>query len=126
MMLVRCRLAPSPIEGLGVFAAESIAAGQPVWRLDPGWDCLIHPHQLIRLPPAQREFLERYSYHDDSRDAFILCCDDARFMNHSSRPNVSAVEGDHCTALRAIAEGEELTCNYHDLDTRIMRFVPRD
>jgi SET domain-containing protein len=38
MLLVRTRLAPSAIHGLGVFAAEPIARGAEVWRFTPGFD----------------------------------------------------------------------------------------
>jgi SET domain-containing protein len=125
MMLVRCRVAVSEIEGLGLFAGESIAAGRPVWRLDPDFDRLLPDTAVTALPEARRDFLNRYLYWDDQHRAFVLCCDDARFMNHSPSPNVSAVRSDVCVALRDIAAGEELTCDYHQLDPRPMRFQPR-
>lgn len=124
MMLVRCRPGPSLIEGIGVFAAEPIAAGQPVWRLEPDLDRLLPVATVNQLPASQREFLGRYAYFDNSRGALILCCDDARFMNHSPTPNVSDVQDDVCVALRAIASGDELTCDYHQLDPRPMLFHP--
>ena len=125
MMLVRCRPGPSQIEGIGVFASEPVAAGQPVWRLDPELDRILPVGAVAARTPAGREFLDRYAYFDDSRSALVLCCDDARFMNHSFTPNVSDVRKDVCVAMRDIAAGEEFTCNYHQLDPRPMRFEPR-
>ncbi len=125
MMLVRCRPGPSPIEGLGVFAAEPIACGQPVWRLDPGLDRLLNVATVAQLPAVQQEFLSRQAYFDESHGALILCGDDARFMNHSPTPNVSAVRDGVCCAVRDISIGEELTCDYHQLDPRPMLFEPR-
>jgi SET domain-containing protein len=125
MMLVRCRVAASPIEGLGAFADEPIRAGQPVWRLDPQLDRLLEPATIGSLPAVPREFLNRHAYWDAQRAALVLCCDDARFMNHSPTPNVSEVRGETCVALRDIATGEELTCDYHQLDPRPMLFAPR-
>lgn len=125
MMLVPSRLGPSPLEGLGLFAVEPIPFGQPVWRLDPDLDRLLPPAALTTLPPVQQQFLQRYAYFDPQLGALILCGDDARFMNHSSNPNVSSVRDGLCTALRPIAAGEELTCNYFDLDPRPMEFTPR-
>lgn len=125
MMLVRCRTGPSPIDGLGVFAGEPIATGQAVWRLDPDLDRVLPAETLIRMPVVQQEFFSRYAYFDEARGALVLCCDDARFMNHSPTPNVSSVHDDVCVALRDIAAGEELACNYHHLDPRPMQFQPR-
>jgi hypothetical protein len=49
-----------------------------------------------------------------------LCCDDARFLNHSAAPNL---ETDYSSeshgidrAARDIAQGEELTVNYGKLE----------
>lgn len=125
MMLVRCRASFSDLEGLGVFACEPIAAGQPVWRLEPQLDRLLPEEAVSRLSAAQQEFFQRYAYFDRHRAALVLCCDDARFMNHSPTPNVSEVRDDVCVALSDIASGEELTCDYHQLDPRPMRFQPR-
>ncbi len=125
MMLVRCRPGPSLIEGLGVFAEEPVDCGQPVWRLEPEWDRVILAEAVAARTAAQQDFLGRYAYFDEPRGALVLCCDDARFMNHSDNPNVSEVRGDTCVALRAIDAGEELTCNYHSLDPRPMQFLPR-
>lgn len=125
MMLVRCRTGPSPIEGLGVFALEPVTAGQPVWRLQPGFDRVLPVDAADGLPVCQQEFLGRHAYFDSRHNALVLCCDDARFMNHADDPNVSDVREDVCYALRDIAAGEEFTCNYHQLDPRPMRFKPR-
>ena len=38
MMLVKAQLKESPIEGIGVFAAEPIAKGTEVWRFEPQFD----------------------------------------------------------------------------------------
>lgn len=125
MMLIACRIGPSAIQGIGLFAEAPVAAGQAVWRLDPELDRLIPPPVLSELPAAQQAFLNRYAYFDRDRQAFVLCCDDARFMNHSATPNVGTVVRSVCTALRDIAAGEELTCDYHQLDPRPMLFQPQ-
>ena len=38
MLLVRVRLAPSPLHGIGVFAVDPIPSGTEVWRFTPGLD----------------------------------------------------------------------------------------
>jgi hypothetical protein len=41
MLMVRTYLAPSAIEGLGVFAGEFIERGRLVWTLNPLFDIFI-------------------------------------------------------------------------------------
>ncbi len=124
-MPVRCRTGPNPPNGLGVCAEEPLAAAQPAWRQDPELDRLIAPVTISTLPGAQQEFLNRYAYLDRQRDQLVLCGADARFMNHSPKPNVSEVRDDACVARHDIAAGEELACDYHQLDPRPRRFQPQ-
>lgn len=113
MMLVRCYLAPSAIEGLGVFTAEPIKKNQEVWRFDPRFDRLIPRADLASLDAHMREFFERYGYEmPNTPDHIALDADEGRFMNHDSAPNLDFNHPDFGFALRDIAVGEELTCDY--------------
>jgi len=60
--------------------------------------------------------LLHYGYIDPRLRRFILCCDDARFINHSDTPNIVPEfdEGGYGidVAARDIAEGEEITADY--------------
>lgn len=117
MMVVPTYVAPSPIEGVGVFAAEPIAAGTLIWRLDPALDRLIHARDVALLPPLFQKFVERYAYpwpHDN--DMLIVELDNGRFMNHADAPNTRFDDPDAGFTLRAIAAGEELTCDYAEFD----------
>jgi SET domain-containing protein len=116
MLLVRVRVAQSPIHGLGVFAAEPIARDTDVWRFTPGFDLDLDPALLERQPEHLRERLLHYGYVDPRLNRYILCCDDARFLNHSDTPNVRpdftrdryGVD----IAVCDIASGQELTVDY--------------
>lgn len=116
MLLVPVRVDRSGIHGFGVFAAEAIAAGTPVWRFTPGFDLDLDPAVLDAQPPHFRARLLHYGYIDPRLARYILCCDDARFLNHSDRPNLrSDFTGDRYgvdIAVRDIAAGEELTVDY--------------
>lgn len=114
MLLVRTYLASSPIAGIGVFAADAIRKCTPIWRFTPGFDVLL---------PADFEhggdgsFVEIYTQRCETSGMLLLCADNARFMNHSDDPNVHSAPplSDPCKAdlaLRDIAAGEELTCDY--------------
>lgn len=121
MMLVRTRRQQSAIHGTGLFAEEPIPAGTPTWRFTPGLDQALHPDAVAALSDLAREWLVTYAYLDIRTGLYVLCADDARFMNHSDTPNVG---GDYDrepvfgldVALRDIAAGEELTCDYRTFD----------
>ena len=115
VLLVQTYLAPSPIHGIGLFAATPIAAGTPVWRLDEPFDQVVDERLLGGLSePAQRQ-VQHFSYFDPLRQVRILCGDDARFFNHADDANCGDAPGSHgavTMALRDVAEGEELTWDY--------------
>jgi SET domain-containing protein len=117
MLLIQSYVAPSPIEGVGVFAAETIPAGALIWRLDPAFDRLVRHDGVADLPATFRTFAERYGYpypHDPS--LLVLELDNGRFMNHSATPNTCFTDPDAGYALRRIEAGEEITCDYSEFD----------
>lgn len=113
MMLVRTYLAPSPVDGIGVFAAEPIKKGQHVWTFDPRFDKLIKKEDLATAPACLREYVEirGYPFHRDG-DYILLDVDDAIYMNHSDTPNVDLTDVEAGYAVRDIAVGEEMFCDY--------------
>jgi SET domain-containing protein len=112
MFLVRTYLAPSRIHGLGVFAGEDIAAGQALWRFTPPVDQVLTFALVESLPPAQREVLETYTYESSYfGEGLVLNGDHARFLNHARDANTDN-SGEVTLAARAIAKGEEITCDY--------------
>ena len=118
MMLVPTYIAPSRIEGVGVFAEAAIPKGTLIWRLDPNLDRLIRRDEIASYPPLFQGFVERYGYpypHDPEQ--LIVELDNGRFMNHSERPNTRFDDPDAGFTLRDIAAGEELTCNYAEFDS---------
>lgn len=116
MLLVSVVVRPSPIHGLGAFAAQPIARGAPVWRFTPGFDLDLDPRELERQPEHFRKVLLHYGYLDLRLKRYILCCDDARFINHAAEPTLASdYSGDRYgvdVAVREIAAGEELTIDY--------------
>jgi SET domain-containing protein len=115
MLLVSTYVAPSAVEGVGVFAAEPIKKGDLVWKFDPSFDRLIPMDRYLSAPPYLKELLDRYAYPSPERPDFIVYeVDNGRFMNHSETPNTDFSEFGGAIALRDIEAGEELTCNYAD------------
>jgi uncharacterized protein len=121
MMLVKTAKRRSRIHGLGLFAAEFIPAGTPTWRFTPGLDQALHPAAVEHLNSHNRPWFLTYAYLDIRTGLYVLCADDARYMNHSDDPSVT---GDYeqepvfgvDIAIRDIAVGDELTCDYRTFD----------
>lgn len=114
MLLVRTFLGPSVIDGIGLFAADAIRKGTPVWRFEPGFDVLLDPTFEY---PGDRAFLSVYTQQCDVTGLLLLCADNMRFMNHSDKPNIDSTSPlfdprKTDNALRDIEAGEELTCDY--------------
>lgn len=122
MLLVRTRLGQSLIHGIGLFADEPIPKDAIIWRFNPNIDIRLRPEAIEELSFAAQEQMRRYSYREKHSGLYVLCGDDARFFNHSSTPNCldlyNGIDSDITIALRDIAPGEELTCDYamFDLD----------
>ena len=115
MLLVNTYLAESAIDGVGVFAAEPILRGSRIWRLEPTFDRLIPRRQYRSAPPQMKSLLDRYAYPSpDDPDVFVYEVDNGRFMNHSRSPNTDFSNSGYGIAIRDIAPGEELTCDYRE------------
>lgn len=118
---VFCRLAPSPIHGVGVFAIRNIEAGQALFVgsqqkvLDLKHDKMItlgvHPAIIDiildrhQMPPRSSNGLFRHP----NDEADMVC-----FMNHSSNPNTTFMGYHAATDIKA---GEEITKDYGPTET---------
>src|SRR5437870_11863080 len=122
MFLVKTRIGPSKIHGIGVFADERIPKGQMIWTFDARMDVGVPISDLPTFPPPMRTFLRKYGYEEmhEGRRTIVLCGDHARHVNHSNDPNVTDGEAD--LAARDIERGEVLTCKYYayDLEAELM------
>ena len=107
----------SPIQGIGVFAAERIKKGTPVWEFTQGFDLEIPGESIHKLPPSMKATMLKYAYRIPKTDTYILPADDARFMNHSGHPTVLIAQDDGPDiAARDIEPREELTVDYSSFD----------
>jgi SET domain-containing protein len=107
MLKVKTYIDKSSINGIGLFSLEFIPKETVVWDLDYGID-------IIFSFIGENEFLNKYCYKD--QETYILCVDDARFMNHSITPNTSNGIGNQTISNKDIQIGEEITCNYFEID----------
>ena len=121
MFRVPTYLAPSSIHGIGVYTPSDIPSGTVLWDFDPEVDWVFSEAEMKQFPERYRPTVLSYCYVDDD-GRWILCGDNARFMNHSDEPNCDD-SGIYTVALRDISAGEELTCDYRTFD-RLSREDP--
>ena len=133
MLLIPTRVGPSAIHGLGLFAARPLPRGTPIWRFLPGFDHDFAPAAFAALPEPARAHTRWFCFVSAVDGHVILSGDHACFINHDPDPNTGAPPGAQApvttVALRDIAEGEEITCDYwsYDADTPWkLGLVPRD
>lgn len=125
MLIVSTYVAPSAIEGLGVFASEFIERGRLFWSLNPKFDIFIQQSEIQGFPPHMQDFVARYGYpHLEMPGVVIVDSDNGRFMNHSDQPNTDFRIFDKGYALVDIAPGDEITCNYFEFDPTFAGFFP--
>lgn len=114
--MVKTYVTTSTINGLGLFAGEKIYKGKIIWEYFPLIDItysLKEWNELrINLTTESFSMIRRYAYKE--KDKFIVCMDNAQFMNHFvTEPNVANTEDlNSMFALRTIEKGEELVCDY--------------
>lgn len=119
MFLVPTYVSRSSIHGHGVFAARAIPAGTLVWEFTEGVDWRIEASTMERFPEPFQSRLREWSYREES-GRYVLCGDNAKFMNHSESPNCDDA-GEFTRSLRDIEAGEELTCDYRAFDADVAR-----
>ncbi len=108
---------------MGLHAAAPVPKGTAIWRFQSGFDHDFSPEQFASLPVIARDHVRWYCFVSKIDGHVILSGDHACFINHADSPNTGAP--DHLSgpvttvALRDIAEGEEITCDYraYDADT---------
>jgi uncharacterized protein len=108
---------PSAIDGLGVFAAQAIAAARKIGEIRG--ESISVDDARIRATRTQRIMIVELS--PKRAIDFSKSSDPMRYTNHSCRPNarLDISQGRvEFYALRAIAPGEEITVHYGETHHR--------
>lgn len=100
--------------GYGLVAKQLIPKGTITWVMDK-LDQSFTYEEIIQLGPAYKSIIDTYTFRD-SKGNYILCWDNARFVNHSFSPNCITTAYDFELAVRDIHPGEELTNDYGTLN----------
>lgn len=117
MLVVKTYIASTGVKGIGLFAAETISAGTVWFKEDHQFNRIFTKTEVDEYPPIVKDFLDIYSSLRDDGSLYLRI-DNARFVNHSDRPNTKPQNhigpdgsGDW-VATRDIAVGEEITSDY--------------
>jgi hypothetical protein len=98
------------VVGAGTFATRPLRKGTILWVLDE-LDRVMTPDEVDGLPELLRPVMDRYSY-VDRHGRHILCWDHGRYMNHACDAVTIGVADAFEIAVRDVAEGEQVTCDY--------------
>jgi SET domain-containing protein len=112
------------VHGLGLFADQLIPRGTRIWQFDEAVDGRFDDSRLAGLSQDEQNDLLRHTYVNPRTLLYVVCGDDARYMNHSDDPNTvdigydeGLVNGEGITvAARDIQPGEEIFSNYTAFD----------
>lgn len=96
--------------GYGIVATKQIPKGTITWALDK-LDRIFTREQVRSMDPLYQQVLDTYSYRNPLGN-YILCWDNARFINHSSNSNCITTAYEFEIAVRDIHPGEQLTDDY--------------
>lgn len=115
-----CRLQPSPIHGIGVFAIRNIPRGRNPFQTLPRYArpgyVRVTDAELDALPPRLAGTIRALFVPADGTMHIPTCGTNVvyliAYLNHSATPNLRTADGFNFLARRRIQEGEELTVDY--------------
>ena len=115
-----CRLQPSKIDGIGVFAIRNIPSGVDPFRTITKYSrpCYVRiaEDELDRLPSGVSRLLRDLFVPSEGKMYVPTCGTNViylnAYLNHSSRPNMRTKDGYTFTTRRIVRRGEELTVDY--------------
>lgn len=111
---VKTYLAPSEIDGVGVFALRDIPKGQKLYLdMIPKLYNLPHKEFSNLFPTVRKEILARFPLIVRGSAFAYPTTRISAYMNHSNEPNYDAVND---VVLRDIKSGEEITEDYRKID----------
>ena len=112
--LVKIRIAPSKIHGVGVFAMRDIEKGTKLYATMFPQVYKIPYEEMKRLFPEVRQLLlERWPQIVNGSSFMWPDTNSQAYMNHSDTPNYSAQDD---VTLEDIYKGDEITEDYRKID----------
>jgi len=119
MLVVKTGLKEFKGRGIGLIATELIKKGRVVWTYNKIVDIEIDKKSI---PKEALEFYSTYGV-EYEKGKLALNTDNARFINHSKKPNTKSLGSyKDNIAIKDIKPGEEITINYSEIDVGELGF----
>lgn len=117
---IYCRLKPSSINGIGVFAIRDIPQKTELFKtIRKTRFIYVDPRVVfenLKIHPIVKEMVKDFCAIKNGKlylpNFSLNEIDISFFVNHSKNPNTLAKEGERFFALRDIKRGEEITVDY--------------
>lgn len=116
MLVIKHKIAPSKIGGLGLFASEFIKKGSIVWQNNTDSELILSDIELKKWSHYMQNVFSFHGYFDKKQQVWKLPLDNSRFMNHSNLSNTIVDESGNSVAVFDIDINQEITCNYAEFD----------
>jgi len=132
MYITKVQIAKSKIDGDGVFTEVDISKDTKVWVFKEGYDQRLTNTEFQSLSSAEKDHLSHTAYFSPWSNMWVFppTGDPAEYTNHSSHNNLTVIFDSvvspepYFIANRDIAQGEELTNNYHEFDEITRQTMP--
>ena len=117
-----CRLKPSKIEGVGIFAIRDIPEGiDPFFGAQDQELIKFSREELRGLDEVILDMVDDFFIHEDGLinvpEFGLNGMDISFFLNNSNNPNIKTTDnGENFITIRKIKKGEELTSSYATYD----------
>ena len=120
-MYVKTKIAPSKIQGIGLFADEFIPKGTIIWKFTKGFDLKFTKEQIKKFPKQVKDYLNTYMWSSKKSGKYCFSSDNGKYFNHSKNPNSLSAYYDNeeevvTKAIKDIQKGEEITDNYSSFE----------
>lgn len=117
MLIIETTLKAFQNKGIGLCSVHALTKGTFVYEVYDFFDILVSKKEVDSMPKIGRDFIEEHCSYSKKRDGYWVCVDNARFLNHSSNANLKWLDDvKKYITVRDISAGEELTCNYTQID----------
>ncbi|HWY10449.1 MAG TPA: SET domain-containing protein [Bacteroidia bacterium] len=105
--------------GMGLFANVNIKKGEKYWIRDEKFDKPIPLSEFKSYKKIARDYIIHYGFQEKSKN-WYLCSDNARFTNHSPKPNTENIFDNkgrlqYAIATKDIKKDKEIFCEYGKL-----------
>lgn len=97
-------------KGYGLVATELIPKGTITWTIDK-FDRIFTQQEVDRMNDIYQQLVDYYMYRN-KKGEYILCWDNAKFVNHSFNSSCISTPYEFELAVRDIFPGEEITDDY--------------